>query len=288
MHLICGLHLSITLASCRCSQVSSAHFTHYGLRLFFSVIDRNVFEMTEKMSFRQAHNQAGRSASSKIFRPHGKMCWIRFENTGHSSKNLDPSQKTLHPSWCSKLVTGLHFDQNVWKYRPMNTVTASFNTTVRQMTEMFQRKKTGVHYRTVSILPPPTLQLTNFIPYIRNNFNSPGHHSRAHVRTQVTTAPEVDLFRTFHRHPQGGAFRDIFSNVYHKYVAAFLINISLTLVVNSIQLHWSPRSAMKRACLKGIVHYIPLRYIASRSTAISGLCFLHGVNPKLSQPTRLY
>jgi len=31
-----------------------------------------------------------------------------------------------------------HFGQNVSKYRLMNTVTASFNTTVRQMTEMSQ------------------------------------------------------------------------------------------------------------------------------------------------------
>jgi len=29
-----------------------------------------------------------------------------------------------------------HFGQIVWKYKLMNTVTASFNTTVRQMTEM--------------------------------------------------------------------------------------------------------------------------------------------------------
>jgi len=34
-----------------------------------------------------------------------------------------------------------HFGQNVWKYRLINTVTASFNTTLRQMTEMSQRKK---------------------------------------------------------------------------------------------------------------------------------------------------
>ena len=33
-----------------------------------------------------------------------------------------------------------HFRQNVWKYRLINTVTVSFNKTVRQMTEMFQRK----------------------------------------------------------------------------------------------------------------------------------------------------
>jgi len=34
-----------------------------------------------------------------------------------------------------------HFDQNVWKYRLMNTCTASFDTTVRQMTEMSQWPK---------------------------------------------------------------------------------------------------------------------------------------------------
>ena len=38
-----------------------------------------------------------------------------------------------------------HFGQNFWKYRVMNTVTASFNTTVRQMTEMSQRKKTALN-----------------------------------------------------------------------------------------------------------------------------------------------
>ena len=35
-----------------------------------------------------------------------------------------------------------HFGQKVWKFRLKNTVMVSFNTTVRQMTEMFQWKKT--------------------------------------------------------------------------------------------------------------------------------------------------
>jgi len=30
-----------------------------------------------------------------------------FKTIGHSLKNLGPSQKTLCPPWCSKLVTGL-------------------------------------------------------------------------------------------------------------------------------------------------------------------------------------
>ena len=34
-----------------------------------------------------------------------------------------------------------HFSRNVWKYGLKNTVMASFNTTARQMAEMFQRKK---------------------------------------------------------------------------------------------------------------------------------------------------
>ena len=48
---------------------------------FFSVTDRNVFEMTEKILS--------------------------------------------------------HFGQNVWSYKLMNTATASYNTVVRQMTNMF-------------------------------------------------------------------------------------------------------------------------------------------------------
>jgi len=43
----------------------------------------------------------------KIFCPPGRMCWTQYENIGHSSKNLGPSWKTLHPSLCPKLVTGL-------------------------------------------------------------------------------------------------------------------------------------------------------------------------------------
>ena len=43
--------------------------------------------------------------------------------------------------WPKKLS---HFGQNVWKYRLQNTVMVSFNTTVRQMTKMFQRKKTSL------------------------------------------------------------------------------------------------------------------------------------------------
>jgi len=36
------------------------------------------------------------------------MCWTSFKTIGHSSKNEGPSRKTLRPSWCPKLVTGLH------------------------------------------------------------------------------------------------------------------------------------------------------------------------------------
>jgi len=35
------------------------------------------------------------------------MCWTQFKTIGHSLKNLGPSQTTLHPSWCPKLVAGL-------------------------------------------------------------------------------------------------------------------------------------------------------------------------------------
>ena len=49
------------------------------------------------------------------FAPPGKMCWKFFKTIGHSSKKLAPSQKTLCPCWCPKLVTGLfiHESRNV-------------------------------------------------------------------------------------------------------------------------------------------------------------------------------
>jgi len=47
-----------------------------------------------------ARNQEGRSPL-KIFSPLLEKC-VR-----HSLKNLVPSQKTLRPTWCPKLVTGL-------------------------------------------------------------------------------------------------------------------------------------------------------------------------------------
>ena len=40
---------------------------------------------------------------------------------------------------------------NVWKYRLMNTVAESFNTTVRQMTEMSKRKKTAANISVASV-----------------------------------------------------------------------------------------------------------------------------------------
>jgi len=35
------------------------------------------------------------------------MCWTWFKTIGRSLKNLGPSQKTIRPTWCPKLVTGL-------------------------------------------------------------------------------------------------------------------------------------------------------------------------------------
>ena len=48
--------------------------------------------------------------------------------------------------WNDQKILG-HFDQNDWKYRLINTVTANFNTTVKQMTEMFQQKTTDMSQR---------------------------------------------------------------------------------------------------------------------------------------------
>jgi len=53
-------------------------------------------------STKQARNQG-----SNFPPPPGKMCWTSFKTIGHSSKNVGPSQNTLRPSWCPKLVTGL-------------------------------------------------------------------------------------------------------------------------------------------------------------------------------------
>jgi len=56
----------------------------------------------------QARNQGeGEALPGKICAPPGKMCWTSFTTIGHSSKILGPSQKTLRPFWCPKLVTGL-------------------------------------------------------------------------------------------------------------------------------------------------------------------------------------
>jgi len=59
------------------------------------------------MSCYQTRNQGAEAPPRKIFAPPRRMCCARFKNIGHSSKNLDPSRKTLRPSWCPKVVTGL-------------------------------------------------------------------------------------------------------------------------------------------------------------------------------------
>ena len=47
------------------------------------------------------------------------------------------------PKWFwNDWIKWSHFGQNVWKYRLMNTVTASFNKSVRQTSEMSSQKKT--------------------------------------------------------------------------------------------------------------------------------------------------
>ena len=55
--------------------------------------------------FEQARNQTG-EVPPKSFSPSLEKC------VGHSLKNLGPSQKTLRPTWCSNLVTGL--GKTVW------------------------------------------------------------------------------------------------------------------------------------------------------------------------------
>jgi len=62
------------------------------------------------MTRKQSRNQGGRRGEEvplENLLPLGKIWWLYFETIGHSSKNLSPSQKTLRPSRCPKLVTGL-------------------------------------------------------------------------------------------------------------------------------------------------------------------------------------
>jgi len=63
----------------------------------------------------QARNQGrkgGEASPANFVDPPGKICWAKLKTVGHSLKNLGPSQKTLRPTWCSKLVTGL--GKTVW------------------------------------------------------------------------------------------------------------------------------------------------------------------------------
>jgi len=67
----------------------------------------------------QARNQGGaRNPPRKCFAPPGEMFWTSFKTIGHSSKILGPSQKSLRPSCCPKLVTGLRLlDAQQWLQR---------------------------------------------------------------------------------------------------------------------------------------------------------------------------
>jgi len=56
---------------------------------------------------------AGKRSPPRKISPTWKMCWTWFKSIGHNSKNLGPSQKTLRPSWCPKLVTGLVLNKYV-------------------------------------------------------------------------------------------------------------------------------------------------------------------------------
>ena len=69
-----------------------------------------------------------RGAPLEKFSPSpGKMCWTYFKAIGHSFTKFSPSQKTLRPPWCPKLVTGLleipHSFQQVQKFCWLHTKT---------------------------------------------------------------------------------------------------------------------------------------------------------------------
>jgi len=54
-----------------------------------------------------------------------------------------------------------HFGQSVKKYRLMNTVTISFNTIVRQMTEMSQQKLSKMSQRKKTVVHSPCWSFTS-------------------------------------------------------------------------------------------------------------------------------
>jgi len=59
-----------------------------------------------RVTVRQASNQGGRRGA----KPTLENVSLPLEKcVGHSSKNLGTSRKTLRPSWCPKLVTGLPY-----------------------------------------------------------------------------------------------------------------------------------------------------------------------------------
>jgi len=45
----------------------------------------------------------------------GKMRWTYFKTVGHGSKRFGPSQETLRPTWCPKLVTDLRLSYTKFK-----------------------------------------------------------------------------------------------------------------------------------------------------------------------------
>jgi len=81
--------------------------------------------MLKRNGARQARNQGGEAPLEK-FPPLGKMCWTSFKTIEHSSQILEPSQKTLHPSWCPTLVAGLAPGQIPVGRRSIGVITSPF------------------------------------------------------------------------------------------------------------------------------------------------------------------
>ena len=85
--------------------------------------------MLKRNGARQARNQGGEAPLEK-FPPLGKMCWTSFKTIEHSSQILEPSQKTLHPSWCPTLVAGLAPGQIPVGRRSIGVITSPFAVSV--------------------------------------------------------------------------------------------------------------------------------------------------------------
>ena len=89
-------------------ELSSIYNIHRGWQPFATCADSKVtnHSLCQQHTYFYQVRKHGSEAPPKNISPHLEKC------LGHSFKILGPSQKTLRPPWCPKLVTGLIFIQD--------------------------------------------------------------------------------------------------------------------------------------------------------------------------------